>query len=77
MRNDEKNGMPSPVMSDTRMDDFWNNLDANLLATPSQAAAEPKDLSVGFGDAVKAVGAGALDLVGGDWRGCTPSQRIR
>lgn len=65
MRNDEKNGMPSPVMSDTRMDDFWNNLDANLLATPSQAAAEPKDLSVGFGDAVKAVGAGALDLVGG------------
>ncbi|WP_039045379.1 LPD38 domain-containing protein [Plesiomonas shigelloides] len=65
MRNDEKNGMPSPVMSDTRMNDFWNNLDANLLATPSQAEAEPKNLSVGFGDAVKAVGAGALDLVGG------------
>lgn len=61
MSNEKTTGMPSPQMSDTRADDFWNNVDYNLYRdTP-----EPKDLNVGLGDAVKAVGAGALDLVGG------------
>lgn len=61
MSNEKTTGMPSPQMSDTRADDFWKNVDYNLYRdTP-----EPKDLSVGLGDAVKAVGAGALDLVGG------------
>lgn len=65
MSNEKATGMPSPQMKDTRMDDFWNNLEANFLTDKPQTDVEPRDLDTSFGDKAKAFGAGALDFVGG------------
>lgn len=53
--------LPAAQQSDSRMDEFWNNLDAGL-ATPDPA---PRNLDVGLSDVARAVGAGGLELVGG------------
>lgn len=53
--------LPTAQQSDTRMDEFWNSLDAGL-ATPAPA---PRNLDVGLSDVARAVGAGGLELVGG------------
>ncbi len=53
--------LPMAQQSDTRMDEFWNSLDAGL-ATPAPA---PRNLDVGLSDVARAVGAGGLELVGG------------
>lgn len=53
--------LPTAQQSDTRMDEFWNSLDASL-ATPAPA---PRNLDVGLSDVARAVGAGGLELVGG------------
>lgn len=55
------NMLPTAQQSDTRMDEFWNSLDAGL-ATPAPA---PRNLDVGLSDVARAVGAGGLELVGG------------
>ncbi|WP_257621847.1 LPD38 domain-containing protein [Aeromonas hydrophila] len=53
--------LPMAQQSDSRMDEFWNSLDAGL-ATP---APTPRNLDVGLSDVARAVGAGGLELVGG------------
>lgn len=53
--------LPTAQQSDTRMEEFWNSLDAGLT-TPAPA---PRNLDVGLSDVARAVGAGGLELVGG------------
>lgn len=53
--------LPAAQQSDTRMDEFWNSLDASLAAP----APPPRNLDVGLSDVARAVGAGGLELVGG------------
>ncbi|MGY3944807.1 LPD38 domain-containing protein [Aeromonas tecta] len=53
--------LPMAQQSDTRMDEFWNSLDAGLAAP----APTPRNLDVGLSDVARAVGAGGLELVGG------------
>lgn len=53
--------LPTAQQSDSRMDEFWNSLDAGL-ATPEPA---PRNLDVGLSDVACTVGAGGLELVGG------------
>ncbi|MGV2843667.1 phage holin family protein [Aeromonas hydrophila] len=53
--------LPTAQQSDSRMDEFWNSLDAGL-ATPELA---PHNLDVGLSDVACTVGAGGLELVGG------------
>ena len=53
--------LPTAQQSDTRMDEFWNSLDAGLAAP----APPPRNLDVGLSDVARAVGAGGLELVGG------------
>lgn len=53
--------LPTAQQSDTRMDEFWNSLDAGLATS----APAPRNLDVGLSDVARAVGAGGLELVGG------------
>ncbi|MGL6537834.1 hypothetical protein ACSZNQ_13045 [Aeromonas hydrophila] len=50
--------LPTAQQSDTRMDEFWNSLDAGLV-TPAPV---PRNLDVGLSDVARA---GGLELVGG------------
>ncbi|WP_270682404.1 PLxRFG domain-containing protein [Aeromonas sp. QDB51] len=57
-----RDALPSPQQSDTRMDDFWADM-RQQFDTP---ITEPhRDLDTEWSDYPKAVGAGALELVGG------------
>lgn len=56
--------LPQPLQSDSRGKQFWDGINSQLSSPP--AAAVPKrDLDTEWSDYPKAVGAGALDLVGG------------
>lgn len=58
---DKTTTLPTANLSDTRMDDFWSNIDPGL----TQPKPEPRDLDVGVSDLARATGAGGLELVGG------------
>ena len=61
-KNSLRDTLPSPQQSDTRMDGFW----ADMRQQFNAPVAEPKrDLDTKLSDYPKAVGAGALELVGG------------
>lgn len=60
--DNSNNGLPHPDQSDTRTQDFWRNLNANINGIPS---ATTQSDGAGLSDYAKAVGSGALDLVGG------------
>lgn len=56
--------LPQPQQSDTRGKHFWDDINSQL-SSPTPAAAPKRDLDTEWSDYPKAVGAGALDLVGG------------
>ncbi|MFR9719860.1 LPD38 domain-containing protein [Aeromonas diversa] len=58
---DKTTTLPTANLSDTRMDEFWDNLDPGL----TQPKPAPRDLDVGLSDLTRATGAGGLELVGG------------
>ncbi|SIQ71566.1 Methyltransferase small domain-containing protein [Aeromonas sp. RU39B] len=60
--DNSNNGLPHPDQSDTRTQDFWRNLNANINGSPS---ATTQSDGAGLSDYAKAVGSGALELVGG------------
>nr|WP_240332709.1 LPD38 domain-containing protein [Aeromonas hydrophila] len=56
--------LPQPLQSDSRGKQFWDGINSQLSSPPA-AAAPKRDLETEWSDYPKAVGAGALDLVGG------------
>ncbi len=56
--------LPQPLQSDSRGKQFWDGINSQLSSPPA-AAAPKRDLDTEWSDYPKAVGAGALDLVGG------------
>lgn len=58
---DKTTTLPTANLSDTRMDDFWSNIDPGL----TQPKPGSRDLDVGVSDLARATGAGGLELVGG------------
>ncbi len=56
--------LPQPLQSDSRGKQFWDGINSQLSSSPA-AAAPKRDLETEWSDYPKAVGAGALDLVGG------------
>ncbi|MFL9590418.1 LPD38 domain-containing protein [Aeromonas schubertii] len=58
---DKTTTLPTANLSDTRMDEFWDNLDPGL----TQPKPAPRNLDVGLSDLARATGAGGLELVGG------------
>lgn len=56
--------LPQPLQSDSRGKQFWDGINSQL-SSPTPAAAPKRDLDTEWSDYPKAVGAGALDLVGG------------
>ncbi|MFQ2612235.1 LPD38 domain-containing protein [Aeromonas caviae] len=56
--------LPQPLQSDSRGKQFWDGINSQL-SSPAAAAAPKRDLETEWSDYPKAVGAGALDLVGG------------
>lgn len=57
-----RDALPSPQQSDTRMDDFWADMRQQFDAPITEPQ---RDLDTEWSDYPKAVGAGALELVGG------------
>ncbi|MCF3096328.1 hypothetical protein EHZ86_03115, partial [Aeromonas australiensis] len=56
--------LPQPLQSDSRGKQFWDGINSQLSSPPA-AAAPKRDLDTEWSDYPKAVGAGALELVGG------------
>lgn len=56
--------LPQPLQSDSRGKQFWDGINSQLSSPPA-AAAPKRDLETEWSDYPKAVGAGALDFVGG------------
>lgn len=56
--------LPQPLQSDSRGKQFWDGINSQLSSPPATAAPK-RDLDTEWSDYPKAVGAGALDLVGG------------
>ncbi|MEA9441470.1 LPD38 domain-containing protein [Aeromonas caviae] len=56
--------LPQPLQSDSRRKQFWDGINSQLSSPPA-AAAPKRDLDTEWSDYPKAVGAGALELVGG------------
>ncbi|WP_421221835.1 LPD38 domain-containing protein [Aeromonas enteropelogenes] len=52
--------LPTAQQTDSRMDEFWDNLESGL-ASP----VPPRNLDVGLSDVARATGAGGLELIGG------------
>ncbi|WP_246878155.1 PLxRFG domain-containing protein [Aeromonas sp. PrichA-15] len=56
--------LPQPLQSDSRGKQFWDGINSQLSSPPATAAPK-RDLDTEWSDYPKAVGAGALELVGG------------
>ncbi|MFK7682276.1 PLxRFG domain-containing protein [Aeromonas caviae] len=56
--------LPQPLQSDSRGKQFWDGINSQL-SSPTASAAPKRDLDTEWSDYPKAVGAGALELVGG------------